>query len=315
MKYLLAAVSGATAILLFYLADHGVLATAAGYAGDKPTLIRFMRDMGYPKIGEWCGEFAASIITRAGGTPPSGAVVASNWRTYGTPDAVPHVGDVAVANRGVPTGATGSHVGFVTSLDLKNGTFTLESGNSSNIYTTREISCFSFHTPPSNVLSALIGNGVPPGTVAGKELTGLPVSRASIGAYPFVSALSSSNSDDCSQGSLDTDHQGSLDRDHYDEIQNSDSLQRIQAPARCDSFRTFRHASATAAKGKQCLENNIDRERACVVHLPASDPDFSCRSARARMPASPGNRPYRRCATAKSKQCLAWTVRASACFI
>jgi hypothetical protein len=234
IKYFLAALSGATAILLFYLADQGVLAMAAKYASDKPTLIRFMRDMGYPKIGEWCGEFAASIITRAGGTPPFGAAIASNWRTYGTPDAMPHVGDVAVANRDVPTGATGSHVGFVTSLDLENGTFTLESGNSSNIYTTREISCFSFHTPPSSVLSALIGNGVPPGTATGKELTS--VSRASIAAYPFVSALSSSNSDDCSQGSLDTDYQGSSERDHYDEIQNGDRLQRIRAPARCDSL-------------------------------------------------------------------------------
>jgi len=87
MKYLLAAVSGATALLLFHLADQGVLAMAARYAGDKPTPIRFMRDMGYPKIGEWCGEFAASVIMRAGGSPPSGAAVASNWHRYGTPDA------------------------------------------------------------------------------------------------------------------------------------------------------------------------------------------------------------------------------------
>jgi len=164
MKYLLAAVSGATAILLFSLADQGVLAMAARYAGDRPTLIRFMRDMGHPKIGEWCGEFAASVIMRAGGSPPADAAVASNWRGYGTPDATPHVGDVAVADRGVPTGETGSHVGFVTDVDLKNGTFTLESGNAGNIYTTRKISCFSFRTPPSNVLSALIGNGVPPRT-------------------------------------------------------------------------------------------------------------------------------------------------------
>jgi hypothetical protein len=157
MKYLLAAIGGATAILcLFYFADQGVLGMAAKYADDEPKLTKFMSDMGYPKSGEWCGEFAASVIKRAGGTPPSGAAIASNWREYGTPDAMPHVGEVAVADRGVPTGATGSHVGFVTDVDLMNGTFTLESGNSSNIYTTRKISCFSFHTPPNNVLSALI---------------------------------------------------------------------------------------------------------------------------------------------------------------
>jgi hypothetical protein len=99
---------------------------AAQYADDEPTLMKFMSDMGYPKTGEWCGEFAASVIKRAGGTPPSGAAIASNWRGYGTPDAMPHVGDVAVADRGVPTGATGSHVGFVTDVNLRNGTFTLE---------------------------------------------------------------------------------------------------------------------------------------------------------------------------------------------
>src|SRR5215469_18169774 len=174
MKYFLAVISSATAImLLFYFADKGVLAIAAKYVEDEPELIRFMSDMGYPKAGEWCGEFAASIIKRAGGNPPYGAAIASNWRGYGTPDAMPHVGDVAVADRGVPTGATGSHVGFVTDIDLKSGTFTLESGNSSNIYTPRKISCFSFHTPPKNVLSALTG------TAIGNALTGLPLSRAS----------------------------------------------------------------------------------------------------------------------------------------
>ena len=85
--YFLVAIGGATAImLLFYFADQGVLGMAAKYADDEPKLIKFMSDMGYPKTGEWCGEFAASIIKRAGGTPPSGAAIASNWRGYGTPD-------------------------------------------------------------------------------------------------------------------------------------------------------------------------------------------------------------------------------------
>ena len=205
MKTFLAAVSGASAILLFYLADQGVLAMAAKYASDKPMLMRFMRDMGYPKIGEWCGEFAASVITRAGGTPPSDAAIASNWRRYGIPDLTPHVGDVAVADRGVPTGATGSHVGFVTSVDIKNDTFTLESGNSSNIYTTRKISCFSFHTPPNNVLSALTGSAI------GHALTGLPLSRVSVEVYTAVSSTSSPEPDDCAQGGSDTDNYGDND--------------------------------------------------------------------------------------------------------
>jgi hypothetical protein len=200
MKYFLAAIGGAIAImLLFYFADRGVLGMAAQYADDEPTLTKFMSDMGYPKTGEWCGEFAASVIKRAGGTPPSGAAIASNWRGYGRRDAMPHVGDVAVADRGVPTGATGSHVGFVTDVDLKNGTFTLESGNASNIYTTRKIGCFSFHMPPNDVLSALTGNGVPSGAAIGNARTGLPLRRASIGVYP-------PDPDDCSQGSLGADN-------------------------------------------------------------------------------------------------------------
>ncbi len=214
MKYFLAAIGGATAIiLLFYFANQGVLGMAAKYAGDEPALIKIMSDMGYPKIGEWCGEFAASVIKRAGGTPPPGAAIASNWRGYGTPDAMPHAGNVAVADRGVPTGATGSHVGFVTDVDLMNGTFTLESGNSSNIYTTRKISCFSFHTPPDNVLSALIGNGVPSASAIGNALTGLPLSLASIEMYPSARGPSSPDPDDCG---------GSLDRDNHGEIQNDD---------------------------------------------------------------------------------------------
>lgn len=284
MKYFLAAMGGAIGImLLFYFVDQGVLGMAAKYAEDEPKLVTFMRDMGYPKAGEWCGEFAASVIKRAGGTPPSDAAIASNWRRYGTPDAMPHVGDVAVAGRGVPTGSIGSHVGFVTGVDLKSGTFTLESGNSSNIYTTRKISCFSFHTPPDNVLSALTGNGVPSGTAIGNVLTGLPLSRASIGAYLF---LPSPDSDDCSQRGLDMDN---LDRNNDGEIQIDDSLQQVQAPA-----------------------NSLDGERVCVPHLPSSEAPRFCPFARMIRESTM----YRRCTvTTKGKQCLAWSVRASACFI
>jgi hypothetical protein len=261
MKYFLAAIGGATAILLlFYFADQGVLAMAAMYVEDEPKLIKFMSDMGYPKAGEWCGEFAASIVKRAGGIPPNGAAIASNWRGYGTPDATPHIGDVAVADRGVPTGATGSHVGFVTNVDLMNGTFTLESGNSSDIYTTRKVSCFSFRTPPNNVLSALIGNGVP--SVTGTALIGLPLSRGSTQIYPFVPAISPPDPDDCTQGSLDADN--------YDEIPNDDSLQRrervcvVQLP-RSDAPRFCPYARMTPEpsmyRPRPALANPGDRKR------------------------------------------------------
>ena len=56
MKYFLTAIGGATAImLLFYFANQGVLGMAAKYTDDEPKLVKFMSDMGYPKIGEWCG--------------------------------------------------------------------------------------------------------------------------------------------------------------------------------------------------------------------------------------------------------------------
>jgi CHAP domain len=279
MKYLLATIGGATAImLLLYFADQSVLATAAKYADDEPQLMKFMSDMGYPKKGEWCGEFAASIIKMAGGTPPSGAAIASNWRRYGMPDAMPHVGDVAVADRDVPTGATGSHVGFVIGVDLENDTFTLESGNTSNIYTARKISCFTFHTPPGNVLSALTGNGFRSGTAIGRALTGLPLIRASFAAYPFGRARSS-DPDDCGQRSLDADYAA--------------TLQRMQA-----------------------LANGLDGKRACVVHLPSPDAPGFCSYARVTREASM-SRPYWGCTatTTKGRQCLAWNVSGSACYI
>jgi hypothetical protein len=153
----------------------------------------------------------------------------------------------------VPTGATGSHVGFVTDVDLTNGTFTLESGNSKNIYTTRKISCFSYHTPPKNVLSALTGNGVPSETAIVNALTGLPLRRASIGVDP-------PDPDDCSQGGLDTDNY---------EIQNDDGLQREPAPA-----------------------NGLDGARVCFVHLPPSNAPRFCRMhgpSRSAMSAFGGN--------------------------
>jgi hypothetical protein len=189
MKYFIAAIGGAIALTLsFHFTDRGVLVMAARYAGDEPQLIKFMGDMGYPKFGEWCGEFAASIIKRAGGNPPSGAAIASNWRNYGTPDAMPHIGDVAVADRGVPTGALGSHVGFVSGVDLESGTFTLESGNSCNIFTARKINRFSFHTPPNNILSRLTGNGVYLELQSIKHSQVCRSVAPPIGAYPFARA-------------------------------------------------------------------------------------------------------------------------------
>jgi hypothetical protein len=89
----------------------------------------FMRDQGYPKAGNWCGEFAASVVKSAGGTPPQNPQIASNWRGYGSPvEGAPQPGDIAV-RKGVRTGGLGSHVTFVENFDPKTGRFTGVGGN------------------------------------------------------------------------------------------------------------------------------------------------------------------------------------------
>ena len=87
-----------------------------------------MRSQGYPKAGNWCGEFAASVVKSAGGTPPANPAIASNWRNYGYAVDTPQPGDIAV-RRGARTGSTGSHVTFVEGYDPKTGTFTGLGGN------------------------------------------------------------------------------------------------------------------------------------------------------------------------------------------
>jgi hypothetical protein len=78
-----------------------------------------------------------------------------------------------------------------------------------------------------------------------------------------------------------------------DEIQNDDSLQQVQAPA-----------------------TSLDFERVCVLPLPPSDAPRFCPYA-GMTRESTMYRPYGRCTatTTKGKQCFAWRVSASACFI
>ena len=104
-------------------------AQAVALRGGPGAVDKFMRDQGYPKAGNWCGEFAASVVKSAGGTPPKNPAIASNWRNWGTAvDGAPQPGDVAV-RRGAATGSTGSHVTFVEGYDAKTGRFTGLGGN------------------------------------------------------------------------------------------------------------------------------------------------------------------------------------------
>ena len=103
----------------------------------------FMRNQGYPKAGNWCGEFAASVVKSAGGTPPKNPAIASNWRNWGTEVDTPQPGDVAV-RRGARTGATGSHVTFVEGVNAKGGTFTGLGGNQSAWESTQQTGRYQF---------------------------------------------------------------------------------------------------------------------------------------------------------------------------
>jgi uncharacterized protein (TIGR02594 family) len=96
--------------------------------GGPVAVEQFMAQQGYPKRGAWCGEFAASVVKSVGGTPPKGAAIASNWRNWGTPVDTPQPGDIAI-RRGPATGATGSHVTIVESVDQKTGRFGGLGGN------------------------------------------------------------------------------------------------------------------------------------------------------------------------------------------
>jgi uncharacterized protein (TIGR02594 family) len=104
-------------------------AKSVALSGGPDAVSQFMASQGYPKAGAWCGEFAASVVKSVGGTPPSGAAVASNWRNWGNPvEGAPQPGDIAV-RRGAATGATGSHVTIVSGVDPQTGTFTGLGGN------------------------------------------------------------------------------------------------------------------------------------------------------------------------------------------
>ena len=102
-----------------------------------------MAEQGYPRSGNWCGEFAAAVVKSAGGSPPKNPRVASNWRTWGQPTAQPQAGDIAV-RRGAPTGQTGSHVTFVENYNPKDGTFTGIGGNQGHMRARFNIADFEF---------------------------------------------------------------------------------------------------------------------------------------------------------------------------
>ena len=86
-----------------------------------------------PRTTAWCAAFANGVLQKSGLTG-TGSLMARSFLGYGKPVDAQNLkqGDVAVFGRGkAPYG----HVGFVNSVNLKNGTVNILSGNQNNAVT------------------------------------------------------------------------------------------------------------------------------------------------------------------------------------
>ncbi|TYL87443.1 CHAP domain-containing protein [Bradyrhizobium cytisi] len=146
-----------------------ILATAQKVAlqGGPGAVERFMAENGYPKAGNWCGEFAASVVKSVGGTPPQNPAIASNWRNWGTEVQDPQPGDVAV-RRGARTGSTGSHVTFVESVGK--GSFTGLGGNQGRWESTQQTGRYQFFRGGTTTNGDVAGGQAIPGGGGGEFL-------------------------------------------------------------------------------------------------------------------------------------------------
>jgi hypothetical protein len=115
-----------------------ILAKAREVAQLGPLeLSKFMERSGYPQNDNWCGDFAATVVKAAGGTPPEDWRKASNWRNVGPEVSASEArpGDIAVARPGWSsrgsgrTGEIGSHVTILDRMDPKTGQFYGTGGN------------------------------------------------------------------------------------------------------------------------------------------------------------------------------------------
>jgi hypothetical protein len=154
-------------------APDNILAEARKVAllGGAPAVKAYMARSGYPAHDNWCGDFASTVIKNSGGTPPKNPAVASNWRNWGTADPTPHPGDIAIADRGVRTGDTGSHVTTVESVNAKTGKFSSIGGNQGTLRRDFPIGGYTFRraivTEDSpGYESRVAGPGVPTGTAS-----------------------------------------------------------------------------------------------------------------------------------------------------
>jgi hypothetical protein len=116
-------------------------ARKAALAGGPGAVKAYIEGKGYHVHSAWCGDFAAAVVSGAGGTPPKNPQVASNWRNFGTQVVTPEQGDIAV-RRGASTGSTGSHVTVVDAVGR--GSFTGLGGNQGRMFSQYPMSRYQF---------------------------------------------------------------------------------------------------------------------------------------------------------------------------
>lgn len=127
----------------------------AALKGGPGEVQKYIQSRGYNVNSAWCGDFAAAVVSGAGGTPPKNPSIASSWRNFGHAVDEPQPGDIAVRknyNRGggrVPTGEAGSHVTIVDQVD-ENGRFTGIGGNQSRRRSSFPISGYEFRRGDEN---------------------------------------------------------------------------------------------------------------------------------------------------------------------
>jgi hypothetical protein len=149
-------------------------------------LQKFMADNGYPRSGNWCGQFAASVVKSAGGAPPKGAAVASNWLNWGQhvdPKDVQE-GDIMVRKSSrfggqIQPGQIGSHVAFAGGA-VKDGKVEMVGGNQGGIRGGVNASQYEFRRGQEKQAAAeKTGAAVPGGASAGGAPGGGRVTRFS----------------------------------------------------------------------------------------------------------------------------------------
>lgn len=132
-------------------------------SGNPRQVQAYLAQHGHMMDGPWCARFVAAVVRDthgisgggrrdAGDLGPGASTTlqhnpawASNWMGYGTRDNAPHVGDIAVKRGNSAHG----HVGIVSGVDPRTGSFTMLGGNQGGRwYIRRRTGDYSYRIPP-----------------------------------------------------------------------------------------------------------------------------------------------------------------------